>query len=75
MDKRKKNLEQVWTDPKFKELLEIIRAKRILAGVNCKSLSEVTKEIVENKNIRDMIDREIAFGLKITKENKNERLF
>jgi hypothetical protein len=67
--------EQVWTDPEFKKLLEKIRAKRILAGVDCKSLTEVTRDIVNNQKIKDIIDKELAFGLKITKEKDETRLF
>jgi hypothetical protein len=73
MDKRiNDNKEQVWVDKQFKDLLERIQAKRILAGVNCKSVSEVTKNMAENKKIRDVIDKELAFGIKIIKEGQND---
>ena len=73
MDKRiTENKEQVWVDKQFKEFLEKLRAKRILAGENCKSVSEISKKIVENKNITDIINRELAFGIKIIKEGQKD---
>jgi hypothetical protein len=72
IDKRKEKLEQVWVDKEFKIMLEKLRAKRILAGENCKSVSEISKKIVENKKIRDIIDKELAFGVKIMKEGEQD---
>jgi hypothetical protein len=72
MDKRIIDKEQVWVDKQFKDLLEKIQAKRIIAGENCKSVSEVTKKIAENKNITDVINRELAFGIKIIKEGQKD---
>ena len=76
-DKRKENLEQVWVDKRFKDMLEKLRAKRILAGENCKSMSEISRKIVENKKIQEIIDRELSFGDKIIKEGQKDetRLF
>jgi len=75
MDKRKETKEQIWVDKQFKDLLEKLQAKKILAGENCKSVSEITKDIANNQKIKEIINKELAFGIKIIKEDKDVKLF
>lgn len=47
MSKERNSQKQVWTDKDFADRLELIKAKRLIAGKPVKNLGDLTKEMLK----------------------------
>jgi len=54
----RKNQKQIWADIKFIKKLEVIKARKIIAGDPIGNIGEITRKIIECKSFED-IEQEI----------------
>lgn len=54
MSKERNNQKQVWTDKDFADKLELIKAKRLIAGKPVKNLGDLTKEMLRMPAFEDL---------------------
>lgn len=66
---------QIWSDKEFADILERVKAKRLLNGNPVKNIGQLTKEIMENPNFQKVIQElenkvEKEAGLRIKLDKK-----
>jgi|TARA_Y100000310_G_scaffold15342_2_gene15416 hypothetical protein len=54
MGSKRKNQINTWVDKDFKQFLEKVRAKKILAGEDVKNLGQITGEMMRTEAIKEL---------------------